>query len=153
MELHLDPLPKKHWKIEWTSEMIKILMEKFSTSYNKELAQELGVSWRSVVRKARELNIIKESEFLEKRRKEISEMAIKAHPPQPTKGQKGWSVPNSEHTQFQKGNIPPTKTNPSLIIEIQNKRKASFKRDRIRIKAGLEPYTNLYKRVYSKIMN
>ena len=63
--------------------------------YNRELAKLLNVSVRSVIRKARELNIDKEPGFLEKRRDEITKMAIKAHPPQPTKGKKGWSVPNS----------------------------------------------------------
>ena len=43
--------------------MITRLKTEYPTQYNKELAAELGVSWRSLVRKARELGVEKRTRF------------------------------------------------------------------------------------------
>lgn len=94
---------RKGYKIEWDDQMIEILKDQFSTTFNRRLAEKLGVSMRTLIRKARELELYKEEEFLIKRRTEISLLAIKAHPENPNKGVKGWCVPNSENTRFKKG--------------------------------------------------
>ena len=61
--------------IDWTAEMIDTITSKFATSFNRDLAGELGVSLRTLIRKARELGLEKEPGFLEKNRKTISKMA------------------------------------------------------------------------------
>jgi len=87
--------------------MIKKLKEEFPYRFSKELAAEFEIGYRTLIRKARELGIDKELGFLEKNRKKITQMAIKARPLNPTSGLKGWSVPNSENTRFIKGQISP----------------------------------------------
>ena len=67
-------------KVVWTKDMLDILKSEFSTSFNRDLATKLGVSIRTIIRKARELNLDKEEFFLETRRNDITEMARKAHP-------------------------------------------------------------------------
>jgi len=142
MELYLPPKSKRDTrKKNWTPEMIRTLTELFPVSYNKVLASQLGVSWRTLLRKARELNLEKEPDFLENRRAEITTMAVKAHPPHPHKGEKGWSIPNSEKNQYKPGNIPAMVTNPEVRIRVHKTRSATIKRDRIRIKLGLSRLT------------
>lgn len=94
---------KNRYRIEWDEQMVEILKDQFSTTFNRRLAEKLGVSMRTLIRKARELELDKEDDFLIKRRKEITLLSIKAHPENPKKGVKGWSVPNSENTRFRKG--------------------------------------------------
>lgn len=144
-ELNLSPAPRKKrpGKINWTPEMITRLKTEYPTRYNKELAAELGVSWRSLVRKSHEMGIKKEPGFLEKRRDEITRMSIEAKPPQPTKGKKGWCVPNSEATRFKPGQPSRMKTDPELVEKVRRKRNETIRRERIRLKIGLKPLTNL----------
>ena len=142
MELYLQPKRKRDTrKKNWTPEMIRTLTELFPVSYNKVLASQLGVSWRSLLRKARELNLEKEPGFLENRRAEITTMAVKAHPPHPHKGEKGWCLPNSEKSQFKPGHISAMVTDPEVRIKAHKTRNATIKRDRIRIKLGLSRLT------------
>lgn len=144
-ELYIPPIPKKRkrYKIDWTPEMITRLKNEFPTRYNKELAAELNVSWRSLVRKARQLGIEKEKGFLDKRRPEIQAMAQEAHPPHPYKGIKGWCVPNSEQNRFQKGQRSIMKTNPMIVQKVRAKRNATIARERRRMQLGLSPLTKL----------
>lgn len=144
-ELYLPLIPKqrKRYKIDWTLDMITRLKEEFPTRYNKELAEELKVSWRSLVRKARELGIEKENGFLEKRKPEIQAMAREAHPPHPFKGVKGWCVPNSEEYRFRKGQPSRMKTDPELVQKVRAKRNTTIARERRRIRLGLSPLTKL----------
>ena len=133
----------KRVKIEWTPEMLQHLSTRFATEFNKAIAKDLCVSWRSIVRKARELGLEKEPQFLDKKRGEIVELIKKVRKPHPAKGQKGWSVPNGEKYRFKKGNVPPQKDNPELIAKIQEKRNALIARDRLRIKYGLPQISKL----------
>ena len=145
IELYLPPLlknkVKKPYRIEWTPEMINTLKSKFATTYNRVLAKEIGVSMRTLIRKARDLGLEKENEFLDLRRDEITKMATKAHPPHPFKGVKGWCIPNGEKTRFKQGNISAMSFDRSVVEKCHKKRNATIKRDRIRIKLGLEPLT------------
>ncbi len=72
---------KKALSIEWTPKMLIVLKVKFSRTFNSELAKQLGVSVRTVIRKARELQLEKEPGFLDKRREIITQMAQAARPP------------------------------------------------------------------------
>ena len=57
----------------WTPQMLKLLTTFFPTMFNKPLAKWIGVSQRTMIRKARELG-----GFLDKRRKDISQLAGEA---------------------------------------------------------------------------
>ena len=143
-ELYLPPAGKRaaRPKINWTNEMIMILQEKYPFSFNKELAKELGVSWRSLVRKARDLGVDKEPAFLEKRREIITNMAVAKNHNCYT-GIKGWAVPNSEGTRFKKGNISIMKIDPEVVEKVRLKRNQTIRRERIRISIGLPQKTKL----------
>jgi len=145
-ELKLSNSPKENRRtagIKWSPEMLVIITEKFAITFNKDLAKELGVGWRTLVRKARELNLEKETNFLDNNRDKISQLATSAKPANPMKGVKGWTVPGGEKHQFQKGNIPVTKTNPEVVEKIRVKRNNTIKRERARLKIGLPPLTKL----------
>ncbi|SFK99302.1 hypothetical protein SAMN05216357_11052 [Porphyromonadaceae bacterium KH3CP3RA] len=129
--------------IEWTDEMIEFITSKFATSFNRDLADELGVGMRTMIRKARELGLEKEPGFLDKKRKEISQMAKEARSPNPTKGQKGWSVPGGEKYRFKPGHVPAMKDNPELIERVHRKRNETIRNEKFRLKVGLEPETKL----------
>ncbi|MFZ4546483.1 MAG: hypothetical protein ACOYN4_03570 [Bacteroidales bacterium] len=146
MELYLPRIRKKkrnHTKIAWTEAMLTELIELFPVTFNKELARKMGISTRSLIRKARQLSLGKEPGFLESRREAITSMAKEAHPPHPHKGQKGWCVPNSEQTRYKKGNIPALKINPEIVKKVHRKRNLTIHRDRIRIKYNLPRLTKL----------
>jgi len=130
-------------KVIWTDDMLKILQNEFPSSYNRDLSAKLGVSIRTLIRKARELNIDKEEFFLESRRSEITEMARKAHPGQPTKGWKGWSVPGGEQYRFKKGHVPAMKTNKDVVAKVRDKRNDTIRLEKLRLKYGLRTMTKL----------
>jgi len=144
-ELNLPVIPRirNHKKIKWTPGMIEKIKKEFSVSYNRVLAKDLNVSMRSLIRKARELGIQKENDFLKKRKNEIQEMSREAHPPHPYKGVKGWHVPNSEATRFKPGNTSVMKTNHDVVQKVRRKRNETIARDRRRIRLGLSPLSNL----------
>lgn len=123
--------------------MIEKLINEFPYRFNRVLASELGVSPRSLIRKARELRIEKEPGFLEKNRDVITRMAVEAHPPQQTKGKKGWSVPNSEHTRFKKGSISVMAIDPDVVEKVRRSRNKTIRREKLRIKYGLPQKTRL----------
>lgn len=130
-------------KIIWTSYMIDRLINEFPFRFNRILATDLNVSMRSLIRKARELNINKEPNFLEKNRDKITEMAIKAHPPHPHIGDSNWSVPNSEATRFQKGNISPMGTSHKVVRKCHKTRNETIRMEKLRLKYGLNQKTKL----------
>lgn len=69
---------KKPAGVEWTPQMISTLGHFFPTMFNRYLAQWLGVSLRTLIRKARELGLEKEEGFLDKKREKINELAGEA---------------------------------------------------------------------------
>ena len=68
-------LKKVHYGIVWTPKMLKILVDFFPIMFDKALAKWIGVSPRTLIRKARELGLEKEPGFLERIRDDIKEMA------------------------------------------------------------------------------
>ena len=145
-ELYLPATTKETRRtagIEWTDGMLATIKGKFATSYNRALAEELGVGWRTLVRKARELGLEKEDGFLEKRREEIKQMAKDSLPENPHKGKKGFVIPGGETHRFKKGHTPATKTNPELVARIQRKRNATIREERWRLSIGLRQKTKL----------
>jgi hypothetical protein len=137
----------KPYKINWTPEMIHRLKFEFKYAYNKTLAIDLGVSWRSLVRKARELGLEKEEGFLEKRKEQIQKMARAKRQPNPTKGLKGWCVPNSEAHRFKSGNISLMATSQKVRDKVSRSRLKTIEEERYRIREGLDQITKLKLRV------
>lgn len=113
---------KNNWKgkdmkqalsTDWQPAMLNTLREKFSTTFNRELCNELGVSMRTMLRKARELNLYKEPGFLKKRRPAITALAQAARPKN-TKQTIARITQAGIPYRFKKGNIPPTALPPEL---------------------------------------
>lgn len=71
-------LKKTSYGIEWTPQMLKLLHDFFPIMFNEPLAKWIGVSQRTLIRKARELGIEKEPGFLEKRKADIQRKAGEA---------------------------------------------------------------------------
>lgn len=57
-------LKKDHYGIVWTDEQLKLLRSFFPTMFNRPLAKWIGVSMRTLNRKARELGLEKKPGFL-----------------------------------------------------------------------------------------
>lgn len=57
-------------RIYWTGNMLSIMRRYYHNTINRELAEMLGVSERSVTRKARELGLEKDKEFVSSMSKE-----------------------------------------------------------------------------------
>lgn len=51
-------------RIYWSKDMLDLLMREYPTTFNEEMAGMLGVSHRTMVRKARELGLRKNPEWL-----------------------------------------------------------------------------------------
>lgn len=134
-------------KIQWSPEMIRRLKLEFKYAYNKSLAIDLGVSVRSVIRKARELGLEKEDGFLEKRKNQIQFMARQKRGTNPTKGMKGWCVPNSEAHRFKPGNISPMVASQAVRDKVRQSRLKTIEEEKYRIREGLDQITKLKLRV------
>lgn len=135
------------YKIDWTPEMIRRLKFEFKYAYNKSLAIDLGVSCRSLIRKARELGLEKEEGFLEKRKLQIQKMARAKRGTNPTKGLKGWCVPNSESHRFKHGNISPMVASQNVRDKVSRSRLKTIEEEKYRIREGLDQITKLKLRV------
>lgn len=68
-------LKKEHYGIVWTPQMLKLLHDYFPIMFDEPLAKMIGVSKRTLIRKARELGYEKPEDFIEKRRKDIARLA------------------------------------------------------------------------------
>lgn len=130
-------------KIQWTPEMIQRLKFNFKYAYNKSLAIDLGVSLRSLIRKARELGLEKEEGFLDKRKNQIQSMARARRRANPTKGMKGWCVPNSEAHRFKKGNVSPMAVRQDVREKVSRSRRKLIEEEKYRIREGLDQITKL----------
>lgn len=123
----------------WTEEMLERLLKEFPVRFNKELAKDLKVGWRTVVRKARELGIDKEPGFLDKRRVEITEMVAIAKENKPD-----WYVPHKESkgfiaNRFKKGE----RQGDKQIAKAVASRNKTIKSERARIALGLPQETKI----------
>ncbi len=125
--------------IQWTDEMLNKLRKEFPAQFNKELAAELKVSWRTLVRKARELGIEKEAGFLKKNKEEILKMAVAGN-------HYTYTSPSENFLKhsFKKGE---RRHHHKIDYEaLHEKRRKTIAMDKIRISFGMEPLTKLVKR-------
>lgn len=121
--------------IHWTDEMLRRIRAEFPVRFANDLSADLGVSIRSLIRKARELGLEKEPGFNDKNRDEIARRSKEGMRRNPRKYEKG------AHTNPAGEFKPGHKESP----ETKAKRIASLKerayRDKIRLKYGLKPTT------------
>jgi hypothetical protein len=149
MELYLPPIIQKPTKrpyrpkIVWTEEMLSELKQRFPYEFNKNIAKDFGISWRSLVRKARELGLEKEANFLNTKRPEIVKLIAKVRRHNPAQQGKGFAIPNSEPYRFKKGHTPRIAWDIELRERVHKKRNETIRRDRIRIKYGLTRISKL----------
>lgn len=90
-------------RIYWSTDMLDYLRRHFATTLNEELAGCLGVSQRTMIRKARELGLQKDPTWLQQ---VWDERRIMAHIISRKKGYPGGfvkGVRNSPETEFKKG--------------------------------------------------
>ncbi|MEO9257387.1 MAG: hypothetical protein ABI207_03335 [Crocinitomicaceae bacterium] len=123
----------------WSTEMIEKLVTEFPIRFSREIGKDLGLSLRTIVRKARELNLEKEPDFLDIRREQITELCVKNRSPNPSKGDKTFRIPGAEKNQFKKGEPRPN-VDYGKVIKTRNE---TIKRERLRIKYGLKQQTKL----------
>jgi hypothetical protein len=126
-------------KTTWTTEMDAYLQENFPTKITKDLIPVLGVSLRTIIRRARELKIEKEKDFLEKNRIEISKRAQANKKPNPHKGDSSFRIPGGEKHQFKKGQ----ERHPVDYAKIHEKRNETIRKDKLRLKYGLKQQTKM----------
>lgn len=93
-------------KIVLTEEQEKYLVKHFKHKKNEELAEKLGISWRSVVRQARAMGLKKSTQFMHKCQREMIEKANESNRINGTYPPKGYHIPNSEKYRFKKGETP-----------------------------------------------
>ncbi|HCW07347.1 MAG TPA: hypothetical protein DGG95_08285 [Cytophagales bacterium] len=126
----------------WTDEMLQKLKAEFPFRFNKDIAKDLKLGWRTIVRKARELGLEKDENFFLDQKENILQACKDSLPPNPMKGVKGWSVPNSEATRFKKGQES-FMSNPENHRKSNEKRNATIKSERLRLKYNLPQKTKL----------
>ena len=101
--------------IVWTPQMLKLITTFFPIMFNKPLAKWLGVSLRTLLRKARELGLEKEEGFLQKRQKDINQLISESH--KNNEKLKATQIKKGEHrgrqTEFKKGQ----KMSPEMIAK------------------------------------
>lgn len=149
MELRLPPIPppppkpktNRGIKIEWTPAMLAELKARFPTDFNKDIAASLGVSWRSVVRKARELGLQKIDNFHALTGKERGRRAHAVRRHNPAQQGKGFVVPGSEKYRFAPGHTPRIAWDNDLKERVHAKRRDTIARDRLRKKYGMRRLT------------
>ncbi len=95
--------------IHWSPMMLEYLTRNFATMLNNDLAEWLGVSPRTVVRKARQLGLTKNKAWLDGIWNERRKMAHSAAKKKGYPGAFRKGVHNSPSTEFKQGHIPANK--------------------------------------------
>jgi hypothetical protein len=86
--------------------MIETIKKDFPVKFTSDLVESLGVSQRTIIRKARELNLVKIEDFKKINQSLINEKISKNLPENPNKGKKGYYSPGCEKGWFNSGNTP-----------------------------------------------
>ena len=134
-------LKKDHYGIVWTPEQLKLLRDHFPTMFNGPLAAWIGVSVRTMIRKARELGLEKRPGFLEDRRRDIQQLAREALRRSGKTGgrfQKG--IRNNPAGEFKPGHIESPETKAKRTEALKHSWKVR--------KARLELQKNLHPELY-----
>ena len=119
----------------WTDEMLQRLRDEYPVRFNHEIAAGLGVSIRTMLRKARELGVEKEPGFMEKRIDEIERMANRAAKKAGRPSMKGRRL--NPKGEFKPGHKESPETREKRIAAIRDR----AYREKIRVKYGLPQKT------------
>ena len=109
-------------RINWSRQMLDDLRSMYPNTFNYELAHILGVSSRTMIRKARELGLKKDREWLRGVYRENMKVAHILNKVHGNKGQFKKGVRSSPETEFKSGRRKP------LTDEQESKRRESLKR-------------------------
>lgn len=101
-------------RIFWNQQMLQFLKQNFATMLNSDLAEWLGVSMRTMIRKARKLGLEKDAAWLKGVWDERRRMAIASTKTNGNAGTFRKGVHASPETEFKKGHIPYNKTTAQL---------------------------------------
>ena len=136
-------LKKDHYGIVWTPDQLKLLRDYFPTMFNKPLAKWIGVSLRTMIRKARELGLEKKPGFLDEKRRDIQALAseaLKKSTNTATRFKKG--MRNNPAGEFKPGHKESPETKAKRIASIKHTWKCR--------KARMELDKNLHPEKYFK---
>lgn len=119
--------------IEWTPQKLKLLTDFFPIMFNDALAKWLGVSIRTVTRKARELGLKKKDNFHELKKDKIRERQREALKKVEcaTRFKKGHHA--SPATEFKKGQ----KLSPEMIAKRSEGLKKAWKKKKQSLKSAV----------------
>lgn len=101
-------------RIFWNKQMLQFLQQNFATTLNDELAGWLGVSVRTMIRKARELGLQKDATWLKGIWDERRRMAVASTKVNGNSGTFRKGLHASPETEFKKGHLPYNKTTEQL---------------------------------------
>lgn len=134
-------------KITLTPKQEAWLVKHFCHRKNEECARHLGISPRSVVRLARSLGLSKTSRFLAKCQRSAAEAAQRSHLLNGTYPPKGFIIPRSEENRFKPGVTSRERLGArkerARVQKSAESRRETMRKERIRVKWGLEQKTNL----------
>lgn len=123
------------------------LRKHFKHTKNEEIAQKLGISVRSVNRKASKMGLQKTRQFIRKCQLEAAQKANESNRINGTYPPKGYKIPNCEQYRFQKGVRPidriGAKREAARIMKSAESRRATFKLEKARALYGLPQQTKL----------
>lgn len=131
---------------QMNGEQLEWFKDNYSDTANSDLCKHLNISATTLHKYARLFKLKKSEEFMKLAQAEATRLARianarRGYPP------KGYKIPNSEKNYFKKGvnNFMRlgAERNAERIRKVHEKRNASIKADRLRIKWGLEQKTKM----------
>jgi len=119
---------------DWTPRKLMLIRNFFPTMFNKPLAKWLGVSMRTLIRKARELGLEKAPGFLETRRADIGQLISdglrRSTVDMPTRFRKGER--NNPAGEFRKGHVESEETKAKRSAAIKAAWKVRRRREELK---------------------
>lgn len=105
--------------IHWSKDMIDYLKQHYATTLNEELAGCLGVSVRTMIRKARELGLEKDARWLRGVYEERRRMAMSAYKRKGCPNAFRNGVRSSPETEFKKGHVESNETKEKRLASVK----------------------------------
>ena len=137
----------KFTPIALTDEQEAWFQKHFKHTKNEEIAQRLGISVRSVTRKASKMGLQKTKQFIRKCQLNAAQKANESNRINGTYPPKGYKIPNGEQYRFKKGERPidriGAKREAERISKSAESRRATFKLEKARALYGLPRQTKL----------
>lgn len=138
-------------RLHWNSAMINKLHDLFPVMKTEDLAIDLGVSPRTVVRKARELGISKDPQWLSDVWEENRRLAQTINRIHPNKGSENFVKLGAAH-RFKPGH-PPVQLSEEAKLRLHRRKAAIIRENTRRRKKGLPKLTQKEKEQWYRLMN